>query len=130
MYPQQRLRIWLVEPRDEEEVDGADGFPADAEVLDETAFRDRLEAGERPDALILDAGTIERLNGYRFALDGVLRTVIVTDRPVDDLPSAYLDRPSIRILRRPIDPSRLSRALLWLGGVEDDGWAAPASRRT
>lgn len=130
MYAQQRLRIWLVEPHHEDQVDGADGLSADADVLDETTFRQRLEAGDRPDALLLDVGTLERLDGHRFALDGVLRTVIVTERAIDDLPSAYLDRPSIRILHRPIDRGDLGRALLWLGGVEDDGWAASASRRT
>ena len=128
MYTQLRLRVWLVEPRVEEQLDAADGVPAEAEVIDEATFRDRLTAGDRPDAVLLDAGTLERLDGHRFMLDGVLRTVIVTDRAADELPSAYLDRPSIRILHRPVAPGDLARALLWLGGVEDDGWAASASR--
>ena len=128
MYVQLRLRVWLVEPRDEDRVDPMEGAPSDVETISEADFRARLEHGERPDALLVDAGTLERLDGQRFALDGVLRTVIVTDRTLDDLPSAYLDRPSIRVLRRPIDPGDLGRALWWLGGVEDDGWAAEGSR--
>lgn len=128
MYTQLRLRVWLVEPRHEDTVDEGDGLPADAEVLDERSFRKRLEAGDRPDALLVDAGTLERLDGQHFALDGVVRTVIVTDRATDHVPSAYRARPSIRILHRPVDRGDVGRALLWLSGVEDDGWAAEASR--
>lgn len=128
MYTQLRLRVWLVEPRHEDTVDEGEGLPPDAEVLDERAFRERLEAGDRPDALLVDAGTLDRLDGQHFALDGVVRTVIVTDPATGDVPSGYLDRPSIRILHRPVDPGDLGRALLWLSGVEDDGWAAEAAR--
>jgi hypothetical protein len=127
MYTQLRLRVWLVEPHvDAHEVEA--GLPADAETLDESALRERLESGDRPDALLVDAEALERLDGQRYALDGVLRTVVVTDRAADDLPVAYLDRPSIRVLRRPIDPAALDRALLWLSGAEDDGWAVEASK--
>lgn len=128
MYTQLRLRVWLVEPRGGPNVDVAAGQPADAELVPEDEFRARLEAGDRPDALLVDEGTLERLDGHRYMLDGVVRTVIVTDRGPDHLPSAYLDRPSIRVLHRPLDPGDVARALLWLSGVEDDGWAAPASR--
>lgn len=106
-------------------LDGEDP-PSDADVLDEATFRHALDAGDRPDALLVEEATLERLDGHRIALDGILRTVIVTDRALDDLPSAYIDRPSIRILRRPVNGSDLSRAVLWLSGVDDDGWAADA----
>lgn len=122
MYAPMRLRVWLVEARDSDMLDGDDP-PADADVLDEDAFREALDAGRRPDALIVEEATLERLDGHRIALDGILRTVIVTDRPSDDLPIAYLDRPSIRLLRRPITGFDLTRAVLWLSGGEDDGWA-------
>lgn len=122
MYAPLRLRVWLVEPSDSGMLDGDDP-PADADVLDEDAFRRALDAGQRPDALLVEETTLERLDGQRIVLDGILRTVIVTDRPIDDLPTAYLDRPSIRILRRPVTGVDLTRAVLWLSGVEDDGWA-------
>lgn len=128
MYTQLRLRVWLIEPRDAAQLGVADLMAADAEVLDEDAFRTRLEAGDRPDALLVDAEALERLDGHRFAIDGVLRTVIVAKRPADDLPTAYLDRPSIRVLHRPVELDDLDRALRWLSGAEDDGWAAGASR--
>jgi hypothetical protein len=128
MYTQLRLRVWLVESHDEAQTEGLEGgLPADVEPLVESVFRERLEAGDRPDALLVDAAALERLDGHRFALDGVLRTVIVTDRAPDDLPTAYLDRPSIRILRRPVNAWDLDRALLWLSGADDDGWAATGS---
>jgi hypothetical protein len=127
MYTQLRLRVWLVEPHvDTDEVEA--GLPADAETVEEATPRERIEAGDRPDALLVDAEALERLDGQRYALDGVLRTVVVTDRDADDLPAAYLDRPSIRVLRRPVDAASLDRALLWLSGADDDGWAAAASR--
>lgn len=128
MYAQLRLRVWLVEPRaDDWRDEGMSALP-DVEILDEAAFREALEAGDRPDALLVDDATLDRLDGHRVALEGLLRTVVVTDRPPGDLPSPYLDRPGIRILRRPVEGGVLSRALLWLSGVEEDGWAAPASR--
>ena len=127
MYTQLRLRVWIVEPGGEDDLYG-EGPPPDAEVLDETTFRERLQAGDRPDALLVDAEMLERLDGQHFALDGVVRTVVVTDRSIDGVPGAYLNRPSIRVLRRPIDPGALTRAMLWLSGIEDDGWAAEASR--
>lgn len=128
MYTQLRLRVWLVEPHDAAHANGGDGPSVDMHRMREAEFRERLAAGDRPDGLLVEAGTLERLDGHRFALDGVLRTVIVTDRALDDLPAAYLDRPSVRVLRRPFDPGDLGRALLWLEGVDDDGWATPASR--
>ena len=127
MYTQLRLRVWVVEPDDDGELDGEAAMP-EADVLDEATFRRRLEAGDRPDALLVAARTLERLDGHRVALDGVVRTAIVTDGDVDGLPGAYLDRPSIRVLRHPIDAADRVRALRWLSGVEDDGWAADASR--
>jgi hypothetical protein len=128
MYTQLRLRVWVVEPTDAGELDAETAMHADASVLDEATFRRRLEAGDRPDALLVDAQTLERLDGHRFALDGVVRMAIVTDGDGDGLPGAYLDRPSIRVLRRPVDAADRVRALQWLSGVEDDGWAAGASR--
>lgn len=128
MYAQLRLRVWLVEPSaDDWRDEGGSALP-DVEILDEDAFRQAIEAGDRPDALLVADETLDRLDGHRVALDGLLRTVVVTDRSTDELPSPYLDRPGIRILRRPVEDGVLSRALLWLSGVEDDGWAAAASR--
>jgi len=129
MYTQLRLRVWVVEPHHGEPLDGEAAIHADADVLDEATFRRRLEAGDRPDALLVDAGTLERLDGHRFALDGVVRMAIATDQAPDALPSAYLDRPSIRVLQRPVDAADRVRAVQWLSGVEDDGWAADASRQ-
>jgi hypothetical protein len=128
MYTQLRLRVWLVEPQFTARTEDEAGLPADTEMLDEATFRERLEAGDRPDALLVDAEALERLGGQRYALDGVLRTVIVTDRALDDLPAAYLDRPSIRVLRPPVDAASFDGALLWLSGAEGDGWAADGSR--
>ena len=128
MYAQLRLRVWLVEPRADDWRDEGRAALPDVEILDEATFRQALEAGDRPDALLIDDETLDQLDGHRVALDGLLRTVVVTDRPTDELPSSYLDRPGIRILRRPVETGVLSRALLWLSGVEEDGWAATASR--
>jgi hypothetical protein len=122
------LRVWIVEPHDELRTMLREVAPAEAEVLDEADFSRRIAGGSRPDALLIDGSTLLRLDGERPALDGMLRTLVVTGRPADDLPAPYLDRPSVRLLRKPFEIDEVERGLAWLTGSDDDAWAEPVSR--
>lgn len=122
------LRVWIVEPHDDLRTMLGEVAPPDAEVLDEADFTRRIESGSRPDALLIDGSTLLRLDGERPALDGTLRTLVVTGRPADDLPGPYLDRPSVRLLRKPFEIDEVERGLAWLTGGDDDGWAEPLTR--
>lgn len=123
-----RLRVWIVEPHDGLRAVLRDVSPGDAELLDEEEFVRRIEGGRRPDALLIDGSTLLRLDGQRPALDGMLRTLVVTGRPADDLPQAYIVRPSVRLLRKPFRVHEVERGMAWLTGADDDGWAEPISR--
>lgn len=128
MVTQLRLRVWIVEPHDGLRDMLREVSPDDAELLDEGEFVRRIEGGNRPDALLIDGSTLLRLDGQRPALDGMLRTLIVTGRPAGDLPAPFLDRASVRLLRKPFEISEVERGLRWLTGTDDDGWAEPISR--
>lgn len=117
------LRVWIVEPHDELRSMLCEMVSADADVLAERDFRKRIERGHRPDALMIDGSTLLRLDGQRPAIDGALRTLVVTGRRPSELPSSYLERPSVRFLRKPFTIEAIERGLQWLAGADDDGWA-------
>ena len=124
------LRVWIVEPHDElrstlHELVSA--VPVDAEVMTEDQFRGRIDRGRRPDALMIDGSTLLRLDGQRAALDGMLRTLVVTGRHPSELPIRMLERSSVQFLRKPFTMTSIERGLAWLTGGGDDSWADPVT---
>jgi hypothetical protein len=99
--------------------------PTDAHVMTEDEFRRRIDRGSRPDALMIDGSTLLRLDGQRAALDGVLRTLVITGRHPSELPMGMLERSSVQFLRKPFTMASIERGLAWLTGGGDDSWADP-----
>jgi hypothetical protein len=120
MYVELRQRVWVVDGDLAQEV--ADRVGPDAEALDREEFRRRLDAGDRPDALLLDAGTLHALDGQRLALDGIVRLVIATDG-ADGIPADLLSRPSVRTVPRTLSGDTVDRSIRWLTGVDDEAVA-------
>ena len=123
------LNLWIVEPHDELRTmlrELASTVPA-ADVMTEEEFRRRIERGSRPDALLIDGSTLLRLDGQRAALDGMLRTLVVTGRHPSELPKSMLERSSVRFLRKPFAATSIERGLAWLTGRADDSWADPVA---
>jgi len=123
-----QLTVWIVEPHDElrrmlHEIVSV-GL-ADVEVMTEDEFRGRIDRGRRPDALMIDGSTLLRLDGQRAALDGMLRTLVVTGRHPSELPTSMLERSSVQFLRKPFTVRSIERGLVWLTGGGDDSWADP-----
>lgn len=121
-----RLTVWIVEPHDELRTmlsELASESPADTQVLSEDEFRRRIDSGRRPDALLIDGSTLLRLDGQRAALDGMLRTLVVTARHPSELPMAILERSSVQFLRKPFTIGAIERGLAWLTGGGDESWA-------
>jgi hypothetical protein len=122
------LRLWIVEPHDELRStlhELVSVMPADAEVMTEGEFRRRIGRGRRPDALMIDGSTLLRLDGQRAALDGMLRTLVITGRHPSELPTNMLARSSVQFLRKPFTMTSIERGLAWLAGGGDDSWADP-----
>src|SRR5690606_31659948 len=102
--PPLHLTVWIVEPHDELRTmlrELAVGVPANAEVMTENEFRSRIDRGRRPDALMIDGSTLLRLDGQRPALDGMVRTLVITGRHPSELPTSMLERSSVQFLRKP-----------------------------
>jgi hypothetical protein len=118
------LRVWVVEPRDDVRDLLREVTPEDAELMDETEFRRRIDRGSRPDALLIDGSTLLRLDGQRPALEGAVRTLVVTGRRPAEMPQSYIQRPSVRLLRKPFAIPDIEDGMRWLTGAGDDGWAA------
>lgn len=114
--------IWVVEPNDETRALLREIAPEDAEVMDDQEFRRRIDRGARPIALLIDGTCLLQLDGQRPALDGIVRTLIVTGQEQDALPRAYLQRPSVQFLRKPFRLHDMERAMRWLTGGADEGW--------
>lgn len=130
MHPPLHLNVWIVEPHDELRTmlhELAAVAPADAEVMTEDEFRRRIDRGRRPDALLIDGSTLLRLDGQRAALDGMVRTLVVTGRHPSELPMSMLERSSVQFLRKPFTISSMERGLNWLTGGGDDSWADPVA---
>lgn len=122
------LRVWIVEPHDELRGmlhDLVSVLPVDAEVMPEDELRRRIDRGRRPDALMIDGSTLLRLDGQRAALDGMLRTLVVTGRHPSELPMSMLERSSVEFLRKPFTVAAIERGLAWLTGGGDASWADP-----
>lgn len=119
--------IWIVEPNDELRRILHEVAPMEADILAEVEFRQRMERGRRPAALMIDGSTLLRLDGERAALDGVLRTLVITGRHASELPASLLERPSVRFLRKPFTIEAIERGLVWLAGGSDDAWADPTT---
>ena len=122
------LTVWIVEPHDELRTmlrELASVVPANAHVMTEGEFRHRIDRGSRPDALLIDGSTLLRLDGQRAALDGTLRTLVVTGRDPADLPVSMLERSSVQFLRKPFTVASIERGLAWLIGGGDDSWSDP-----
>lgn len=125
-----QLNLWIVEPHDELRTmlrDLAAAVPAHAAVMTEGEFRQRIDGGHRPDALLIDGSTLLRLDGQRAALDGMLRTLVVTGRHSSELPMGMLQRSSVQFLRKPFSIAAMERGLAWLTGAVDDSWADPVA---
>ena len=130
MHPPLHLTVWIVEPHDELRTmlrELAVGVPANAEVMTENEFRSRIDRGRRPDALMIDGSTLLRLDGQRPALDGMVRTLVITGRHPSELPTSMLERSSVQFLRKPFTVPSIERGLTWLTGGGDDTWADPVS---
>lgn len=117
MYVELHPRVWIVDG--DRAADIADRVGPDAKALDSDEFRRHLEAGDRPDALLVDADTLRNLDGYRLALDGIVRLVIATDG-ADGVPPELLSRPSVRTVPRTLSGDTVDRAIRWLTGVDDE----------
>jgi hypothetical protein len=115
--------VWVVEPNDEVRGFIGEIAPHEAELMDDREFLRRLDRGARPSALLIDGSCLMRLDGQRAALDGVVRTLVVTGHEPTILPPDYLARPSVQFLRKPFDVNDMERGLKWLTGGTDDGWA-------
>jgi hypothetical protein len=115
--------VWVVEPNDETRALLREIAPQDAELMDDQEFRRRIDRGARPNALLIDGTCLLQLDGQRPALEGIVRTLIVTGRAADALPRGYLRRPSVQFLRKPFHLHDMERAMRWLTGGADEGWA-------
>lgn len=119
-----RLKVWIVEPHHELRALLSETAPIAADILAESEFRRRIDRGLRPDALMIDGSALLRLDGQRPALEGSLRTLVVTGRSRSELPAGYLERPSVRYLRKPFRIEHIERGLRWLAGADDESWCA------
>ena len=117
VYTELHPRVWIVDGHSAEAI--AERVGPDAEALDSDEFRRRLDGGDRPDALLVDAETLSSMDGQRFALDGILRLLVAADA-TDDVPAGLLGRPSVRVVPRVFSDDALDRAIRWLTGVDDD----------
>jgi hypothetical protein len=115
--------VWVVEPNDETRAVLREIAPQDAELMDDREFRRRIDRGARPIALLIDGTCLLQLDGQRPALDGIVRTLIVTGREPGALPRGYMQRPSVQFLRKPFRLHDMERAMRWLTGGADEGWA-------
>jgi hypothetical protein len=115
--------VWVVEPNDETRALLREIAPQGAELMDDREFRRRIERGARPNALLIDGTCLLELDGQRPALDGIVRTLVVTGRERGALPLGYLQRPSVQFLRKPFRLHDMERAMRWLTGGADEGWA-------
>ncbi len=115
--------MWVVEPNDELRGFIGEIAPHGAELMDDREFLRRLDRGARPSALMIDGSCLMRLDGQRSALEGVVRTLVVTGHEPTILPPEYMARPSVQFLRKPFDVNDIERGLRWLTGAGDDGWA-------
>ena len=115
--------VWVVEPNDETRALLREIAPQDAELMDDREFRRRIDRGARPNALLIDGTCLLQLDGQRPALEGIVRTLIVTGHSADAMPGGYLQRPSVQFLRKPFRLHDMERAMRWLTGGADEGWA-------
>ena len=115
--------VWVVEPNDELRGFLAEIAPHEAELMDDREFVRRLDRGARPTALLIDGSCLVRLDGQRSALEGVVRTLVVTGHAPAILPPQYMARPSVQFLRKPFDVTDIERGFRWLTGGADEGWA-------
>lgn len=115
--------VWVVEPDDEVRGFIGEVAPHGAELMDDAEFLRRLGRGARPSALLIDGSCLMRLDGQRSALDGVVRTLVITGHEPTILPPEYMARPSVQFLRKPIGVGDIERGLRWLTGGADEGWA-------
>lgn len=123
-----QLNVWIVEPHDQLRTmlrELASVASANTQVMTEDEFRRRIDRGKRPDALLIDGSALLRLDGQRAALDGMLRTLVVTGRHPSDLPMTILERSSVQFLRKPFAVGAIERGLAWLTGGGDESWADP-----
>lgn len=127
MHAPHAFSIWIVEPNDELRGMLHEVASMEADILAEGDFRRRIDRGRRPDALMIDGSTLLRLDGERAALDGVLRTLVITGRHASELPASLLQRPSVRFLRKPFAIEAIERGMAWLAGGSDDSWADPTA---
>lgn len=127
MHAPHAFSIWIVEPNADLRGMLHEVVSMEADILAEGDFRRRIDRGRRPDALVIDGSTLLRLDGERVALDGVLRTLVITGRHASELPASLLDRPSVRFLRKPFAIEAMERGIAWLAGGSDDSWADPTA---
>ncbi len=91
----------------------------DAEALDPSDTRSRLDAGERPDGLVIDGTQLFELAPDQRAIVLKLpRVLICTGLPLVGLPAELFDLPNVAILAKPFALQDLESALAWVIGAD------------
>ncbi len=90
-----------------------------AEALDPQEVRTRLEAGERPEGLVIDGTQLFELAPDQRAITLQLpRVLICTGLALVGLPAELFDLPNVAILAKPFAIEDLESALAWVIGAD------------
>jgi hypothetical protein len=98
----------------------------EAEILTPDELEARLQLGQRPDGLVIDASQLLELPPReRRALLALPRVLVCTDRLLASLPLNLVSSPGVVVLATPLCTEDLEVAIEWLRGTPPAG--APAS---
>lgn len=99
----------------------------EAEVVSPVELQQRLDAGMRPDALIVDGTQLLELPArQRRAVLGLPRVLICTGISLASLPMSLISGPGVAVLAKPFCVEDLEAAVEWLRGTRvDDEPAVP-----
>ena len=90
-----------------------------AEPLDPLAVRTRLDAGDRPEGLVIDGTQLYELAPDQRAIVLELpRVLICTGLALVGLPAELFDLPNVAVLAKPFALEDLESALAWVIGAD------------
>ena len=90
-----------------------------AEALDPQEVRTRLDAGDRPEGLVIDGTQLYELSpDQRTIVLELPRVLICTGLALVGLPAELFDLPNVAVLAKPFALEDLESALAWVIGAD------------